>query len=131
MARSIAQASPSRAFFDPADLGRALSNVFLAERLGDGDYLFRVSGSFIVETAGFDATMRRMSQCDAMVGRAEIRQIYDAVVSKGAPRVDFMRVPWRDREWLPVERLLLPLSDDQGACRFLIGASDHWGKQGI
>lgn len=120
------ESPPKRALFDPIALGPALSHIFLAEKRDDGDYLFRVSGSFVVMTAGFDATMRLLSDCEAMTGRAEVRRIYDAVLSAGTPRLDFMRVPWRDREWLPVERLLLPLLSDEGEPRFLVGVSDHW-----
>jgi hypothetical protein len=116
---------PSRDLFDPISLGSALSHVFLAERLDDGDYLYRVSGSFIVAGAGFDATMRRMSNCDAMVGRDEIREVYDQTLADGGPRLDFMYIPWRDREWRSVMRLLLPLADSRGRPRYLIGASDH------
>jgi hypothetical protein len=40
-----------------------------------------------------------------------------------------MRIPWRGREWQPVARLLLPLTDASGVPRFLIGASDNWDQR--
>jgi hypothetical protein len=116
---------PFKDRFDPVDLGSCLRHIFLTEKLADGDYLFRVVGSFFVAGAGFDGSMRRMSEYDQMVGRDEIRQVYDQTLATGGPRLDFMYIPWRDREWRSVMRLLLPLADSRGRPRYLIGASDH------
>jgi len=117
---------PAKEDFDPVEVGADLSHIFLVEQLSDGDYLFRVSGTFIVNGAGFDATMHRMSKCEKMLGKEEIKQIYDQTLALETVRLDFLRIPWRDRDWSPVVRLLLPLRDSSGTARFLIGASEPW-----
>lgn len=122
---------PTRAQLDPVNLHPHLHHVFLAERLPDGDYLYRVAGTSIVEAIGFDPTMKRMSAFSDRLHVAKVKQSLDEVVTRCECRFDIQRGLWFGHEWKLYRRLLMPLARADGSVGYILGCIDLIGQPSI
>lgn len=113
--------APRRADFDPLDLGRYLRNVFLIEVLPDGDYLYRVTGTLIVEHVGFESSRRRLSSLGEYVDIDRIKSDFDDFTGRMTGRYDKAMGPWRGLEWRAYHRLMLPFSQHGETVSHILG----------
>ncbi len=116
--------APSRGDIDPIDLAANLKHVILIEPLSDGDYFYRVVGTAIVDTIGFEPTQQRLSTLGAYLDEGRVRSDFDDLVAAFQPRYDFGRSPWQGQHWRVYHRLLMPLSDDGERVSHIFGCID-------
>jgi hypothetical protein len=112
---------PLRSAIDPIAMGRILANIMLVECLGDGDYLYRVVGTRIVETVGTDVTNKRLSECAHIAQINRVREAYGEVIERRQARFEVQRGLWLRREWIIQQRLLMPLRREDDEIEYILG----------
>lgn len=106
-----ARAMPARADIDPLEMRWILGRLTLVEVLPDGDYLWRLDGTEIVDFFRTNMTGRRLSDYP----RSEMSQLmadeFAAVVQTRSPKIA-RRVGRIDERIWEYDILRLPLSED-------------------
>lgn len=112
---------PAKRDFDIMRFWPVVRHLMLLEWLPDGDFLYRVVGGHIVQAIGFDATAKRLSELDPLVEVDALNAGFTEVVADVRPV--YQKIDGRvfRRDWQTYERMLMPLVDDAGECRFLLG----------
>ncbi len=103
---------PRRSDLDPADLVPYLPSILLVDVVPDERlYVYRLVGTREVKMRGNDPTGKPVME-HGFIDRALALRNYDTVVLSRKPHVD--ATPWvaKDREWLDMETIFLPLSED-------------------
>jgi hypothetical protein len=109
---------PARKDLNPADIPRLLPKLMLADvgRVDAGTDFppirFRLVGTEVVGRFGYELTGRNLSEIDYGDQADEIAALYRRTVDDGRPH--FARIPFRPGgdQFLYMQHLLLPLSDD-------------------
>lgn len=120
------EAVPRKADADPVDLVRILPDVFLCERAAPSrtpaaTVRFGVHGTQVAETLGRDLTNKTLDEVlDDMRARA-VRRPIDLCLDDRAPVRQRLNSVFPGREWVRVDRLVVPLADARGVCRFALG----------
>lgn len=113
---------PRRQDFRPSQAPSILEGLFLVDVLpGENDYYFSLFGAQISMMYGFDMTKRRLSTLEVADVREAVRKTYDEIVKIRRPVYLRGKYTWPGQE-LPVERLLIPLADDEGRLATILGA---------
>jgi hypothetical protein len=103
---------PRRADLDPADLKVYLPSILLVDVVPDSRlYVYRLVGTREVKMRGNDPTGKPVMD-NTFRDRAQALRNYDHVVLSRAPHVDATPTTSVDREWLDMETIFLPLSED-------------------
>jgi hypothetical protein len=103
---------PRRADLDPADLTPYLPSILLVDVVPDDRlYVYRLVGTREVTMRGNDPTGKPVME-NTFLDRAQALRNYDQVVLSKAPHVDATPTTSEDREWLDMETIFLPLSED-------------------
>lgn len=108
--------------FDPLDVKPALGSIVVLEPTEDIEgYRYRLYGSQVVDTYGLDLTGRTSTQLNTEATR-NVRPQYQAVARNNITvytEHDKLRVRETDviERWDRWSRLILPLSDEQGAVK--------------
>ena len=103
---------PRRADLDPADLTAYLPSILLVDVVPDERlYVYRLVGTREVTMRGNDPTGKPVMD-NTFLDRAQALRNYDQVVLSKAPHIDVTPTTSADREWLDMETVFLPLSED-------------------
>ncbi|MDY0872315.1 PAS domain-containing protein [Dongia rigui] len=103
---------PRRADLDPADLTPYLPSILLVDVVADERlYVYRLVGTREVTMRGNDPTGKPVME-NTFLDRAQALRNYDQVVLSKAPLVDPTPTTSEDHEWLDMETIFLPLSED-------------------
>ncbi|MBI2256336.1 MAG: PAS domain-containing protein [Proteobacteria bacterium] len=103
---------PRRADVDPADLTAHLPSILLVDVVPDDRlYVYRLVGTREAKIRGNDPTGKPVMD-NTFLDRAQALRNYDHVVLSKAPHVDATPTTSEDREWLDMESIFLPLSED-------------------
>lgn len=114
---------PRRSRFRPPYAPTVLGYVFLIDVLPeDNDYYFSLFGERIAVLYGTDLGHRRLSEIGDAMLRTSLRTTYDRVVATHLPLYMRGRYAWPDRS-IPIERLLVPMADDDGRLSAICGIS--------
>lgn len=119
-------AIPCRGAIDPTKFQDSLDMVWLMERHADGHYRYRLAGQTISEMHG---GIRRGSDTACLFGPESLemfRPRWEAVLDKGrivrAEGVVFLA---EGQQISRVERLMLPLRNDDGDVSVILGATSY------
>ena len=116
-------ALPSRADLDPTEILPALlPHVFLVDVVDGGrDFRYRLVGTHIVESVGFEYTGRLVSEF--MRGREEEMQArdYHRLVESREPQHVICNMVAFGRDYMRFERVVCPLSSDGEAIDMIFG----------
>ncbi len=103
---------PRRSDLDPADLTAYLPSILLVDVVQDDRlYVYRLVGTREVSMRGKDPTGKPVMD-NTFLDREQALRNYDQVVLSKAPHVDATPTTSEDREWLDMETIFLPLSED-------------------
>jgi len=105
---------------DALALRRILPNIWMYQRLDDGDYLCRLAGEAINRRWHGSIARRKLSEYCETSEYAVIRSRFDVVTARGLLAFGATRV--HDGGWV-VERIYGPLLDDDGRPRIILGCS--------
>jgi len=105
---------PARADIDPIEIPRILPHVSLVEReRGSGRMRYRLLGSALVESIGWDATGHYLDAVYPGFDGSASRQYRQQVFDMGKPSHRLGRPSLRfAKDFVDVERLYLPLAED-------------------
>lgn len=113
---------PGRDGMDVLDLpSDALPHAFIYERTDDGRFRCRLAGTRFVEDLGYDPTGHHLDdKLDPVLGRSRLALYEDCIT---APRALYYRARLSPVRQAHREsgRLLLPVSDANGAAHFVFG----------
>jgi hypothetical protein len=106
-------AIPRRGDIDPIDLKPWLGSLLMLTVLGEGDdFRYDVFGVNLVEILGYDLTRRTVRECGDLL-LPQVLEEYKRLYATGQPVFVRRESPYaRDHQRL--EKLILPLADDQG-----------------
>lgn len=104
-------ALPGRPDIDPVELRAYLGRVAIAE-VRDGELVYRLVGSELVEEWGFEATGRRIVDTLPAEQTETVMTAYRTVLAQACPVL--AKLPMRTRPWCGplIDALLLPLARD-------------------
>lgn len=113
--------APRKHDMDPLEMAAWLGNLMVVAVLDNGDFLYRLYGTNLVQLFGRELTGRRLSSLSG-AERNRIQARLQSVLSDRRPR-HFRFEYRRGSRSLPVAELILPLSDDgERVSHLLIGA---------
>lgn len=120
--RSIGEGSiPSRCQLTPAAMLPFLSGVLLWDHApATDDFFCRLAGTRICEVAGRELRGQSLEQMHG-TGSAAVRINFEDVVHRRSINFVQRRMSWVNRAYRQYERLLMPLTDETGAVRHLMG----------
>jgi hypothetical protein len=101
---------PPRAAIDPAEIPKLLRDLQLHERMADGRYLCRLSGSAVVAALGLDSTGRYADEIVAPRSWPSRKAMFDRALQDRRPVLYRARITVPGKEWRAYRRLLLPLA---------------------
>ncbi|MEQ8602489.1 MAG: hypothetical protein RIB45_04155 [Marivibrio sp.] len=90
-----------------------------AERLPDGDFLFRLVGELVRHYAGVSLKNKKLSEIDLNGSEGFIARKYAAAVETGAPVCSRGRYNFGDRE-VAREAVVMPFAEADGGVRHLL-----------
>ena len=111
---------PKRQEFRPTRIPALLGYYFLMDVLKDGDYHFSLAGEYVAELFGIDATHWCLSQIGNEDMRTRLKQTYDIVVETATFHYVRGHYTWPEHS-VGIERLLVPLADNNGCLRAILG----------
>lgn len=129
---SPGQAIPRRDAFDPTHIPHLLSFLILAD-LVDGEPIFRVVGTEMVDAWGSDFTGRPLSEFMSGDYHDFIRRLFDTCVEKQAPVFSHSRFQWDRGRRLDTIRLMVPFArndDPDTVGHVLVGQSFDFTQAG-
>lgn len=113
----------SRMKIDFAKMSAVLDNVFLVDVVSDGeDYYFKYFGETMHIMCGINLCGHLLSDVDDAGMRNSFKASYDEAVKSRAPLFLKGYYAWM-RAKIPIERLLVPIVDEDGAVIALCGIS--------
>jgi hypothetical protein len=118
------QTMPFYRDFRLADVPWMAGKLYMVEVIDGGeDYRFRVVGEIIARLQCSDCTGKRFSEIDCCPGTTEaLRAELDRMLLMREPLYRRGRMIWPGREYIGVERLIVPLADETGDLIVVLGA---------
>jgi hypothetical protein len=118
-----AHGMPSRRDLGARALKAVLPNVVIVDAVGDGPtrrYRFRLEGTALTELLG-DHTGKFFDEAVVSPFRERWSAMMDATLDGGAPLRFFGRIEYDTQDYLSMELLLAPLSDEGAQAVLLVG----------
>jgi hypothetical protein len=116
---------PGRQHFDPVDIPKIISWVFLCEVLrpaeGGLDFRYRLIGTSNNRLVGKDATGMTVSEAFAPEAAEAIHRHYGITVERREPTFWQTDVPTRERRFVHCHRAVFPLARDGETVDMLVG----------
>ena len=103
---------PSRADFDPNELKRHLSSLFITEVLDDGDFRYRLIGTAVTRAMGRDVTGLRLTEAYRPQDAAHMLGLYRKLCQKRVPVWRAGRTRWSEVDYSLFEVVFMPLGAD-------------------
>lgn len=116
---------PSRQSFDPVALRGDLRHVFFVgveDGADDLRFLMKVHGSEVNAILGVDATGKYLDELLAESRWRKIVKGFKTCLSQRRPVLEEFSSVFPGREHIQVTRLVLPMSDETGRARFILGS---------
>jgi hypothetical protein len=114
---------PKRRDFRPTRVPALLGYYFLVNVRDDSkDYYFRLIGEHMALLFGSDVTHKWLSEIGNAPLCVRLRETYDLVVAKRTFYYVRGRYTWPERS-VAIERLLVPMTDDNGKLDTILGVS--------
>lgn len=126
-----APALPDRASIDPRGLDRALSHVFLVERIAPGLARFRIAGMHLADLMGMEVRGMPLSAMFDTCGREQMQKLLEQVFA--GPAVLELALEGErgiGRPSLEGRMILLPVRGDSGECDRALGCIVTLGPVG-
>ncbi len=112
---------PPRAAFDPIAIPAALPSVFLIERLDVDTYRFRLLGTDFAERGVIDLTGTLLKRSEVDPDRSPVFSVLDRVLDTPCG-IQMLGVEQNEQgRQVLVEYVALPLADEEGIARFVVG----------
>ncbi|WP_287187563.1 PAS domain-containing protein [Rhodovulum sp.] len=123
---------PSRAELDPRGFSRALSNCFIAEAITPRHLRLRLTGQHLSDVMGMDMRGMPLSALIMPDSRPHLEQVIAEGLANmaGPARISLFAPPRFGQHALYGGIVLLPLRDEAGAPRRMLGAFATVGKPG-
>lgn len=116
------RAFPSRADIEPTEIPALLSHVFLIDVVDGGrDFRYRLLGTHIVESVGFEFTGQLVSEFMRDREQELRAQDYHRLVESREPQHVIGNMVAFGRDYMRYERVLCPLSSDGEAIDMIFG----------
>lgn len=115
------RAMPARRDIDPVEIPLLMPHVFLVDVPQSGPFTYRLSGTAVVELMGHDFTGRAIGEGTIPAHRGEVIARYTRIAATATPFFHHARLRERTNDFAEVDRLILPLSDDQRRVNMLLG----------
>jgi hypothetical protein len=113
---------PRRSDLSPGDIGPLLPHVFLIDVTRDPrDFRFRLVGTRISETTGQQMTGKMMSEVFPPEFYRDVHHHWSLTVDEQRPRLGIGTLWVSDKEWMPWEGLIMPLSHRSDEADMLLG----------
>lgn len=117
---------PSRRDFDPAEVPRLLSRMFLVDVLPaiapERRYRVRLEGTELVESHGSDWTGRYLHEVNTLATADRLVAVADRVVAGRIPFASTGALYWLPgKPHYHYETILLPLAEDDGIVNMIMG----------
>lgn len=108
----VATALPSRAQLDPLEMRHFLAKILIIDVESPDDYTFRLCGTEISGANGRDLTGQRADTVSLGASAPHFIDAYRRTVRARAPMFFQGKIWWQDRDYIPFEQVILPLSSD-------------------
>ncbi len=116
------RSAPERKNVDPTKIRDALSNTFILEALGQGDFSFRLAGSHLCSTYCRELKGRPFDQLWSKKDRDAIRTLIKAVTEDHAVALVTFDGTTQSSNTLSFETILLPLRHNGSSTNRILGA---------
>lgn len=120
-ARRGPRAAPTRAAIDPADFAELMAQVFIAGRMGLGQYPLRLAGGFVADLHGRDLRQENLVSLWGRDDRARLITALEIARRRAEPFVVEAEAETREGDTLGVEILFAPLIGPSGETDRVIG----------
>ncbi|HTH95841.1 MAG TPA: PAS domain-containing protein [Stellaceae bacterium] len=120
LAKRGTETMPRRADIDPADLVKALPSLVIWEAYGTDDFRCRLAGTEVCLELlkRLEGILLSQIPCPLL---SEAQEEFRAVSTEGKASLIDRTLGWLNRPHMHYRHLLLPLRDNQGAPRMLLG----------
>jgi len=114
---------PWRDDFNPAEIVRLLPYVFIVEKQPEtGRFFFRLSGTGIRDIMGFENTNHCLDELLQGEDLESVTEMFDQVLSQAVCVRSIEGLTYSDRSYLRVEIIRLPLCNNGGKARLVVGS---------
>lgn len=119
---------PTRDELSPSVLRAVLASTFMIDVVDDGrDFRFRFAGDRVIQFMGRRFAGMLLSELTGSSFFDNMRAMYSGCVASRGPVTSGVRpVTYPGKEFLEVEAMVLPLSDDAKNVTHLFGAFESW-----
>jgi len=115
---------PRASLFNPGDIASIVDYVYTARYLpGENDYLLGYSGNCMHLLFGADLGGMRLSEVGDAILRQSQHDSYDRVIRTHLPLYMRGYYVWPNGKSVPIERLLVPMVDEDGHANTICGIS--------
>ncbi len=115
-------AMPRRADFDPVEVPLLLPYIYLVDVIDGGqDFKYRLVGTHITESVGFDFTGQRISEFMKTNESEDRAAAYADCLQSGMPNCSAGNLVDYGRDYMLYERLLCPFSMDGNTVDVILG----------
>ena len=115
------RALPARRDISPMEVPELLPHLFLVDVPAEGPMVYRLSGTAVVALMGHDVTGRTIGEGMVPGHRAEAIQRYRRIADGARPFFHRARLREHTNDFAQVERIVLPLSDNDARVNMLLG----------
>ncbi|MBI3452005.1 MAG: PAS domain-containing protein [Rhodospirillales bacterium] len=113
---------PSRSDIDPLDVPVLLPHLFLIDvPLAGWPLTYRLAGTAVAALFGQELTGQAVGEGTLNDYRDEVHVRYAAIIASQRPFYHQARLRERTNDFTDIERLILPLSDDEKRVNMLLG----------
>lgn len=115
---------PARSQIDPLDVPDLLSGIFLIDvdyQNGEPRFRFRLIGSRIATVVESDPTGMWFEDFYDKNNIGYMQKLYRSVALTGEPFTNHSHAPFSDKDFVKLDRLLLPLSSDGSQVDMILG----------
>lgn len=112
---------PARRDISPFEMPELLPHLFMVDVPASGPMIYRLSGTAVVALMGHDITGRTIGEGMVPAHREEAVTRYARIAAEAKPFFHRARLREDTNDFVPVERLILPLSDDGARVNMMLG----------
>ena len=118
---SFKSTKPSRQDFDISEVQSLASNIYLIERISDGNYLYRLCGDTVGELIGNHYRMVEINHESPVYDDRQLAIYLDKISKQNSPSRCQGNLSFVDRGFIDFESLDCPLFDGNGLITHFVG----------
>jgi hypothetical protein len=122
---------PRKTALDPAQVRKILPNLVIYERKDITIFQIRLMGTKVAQRIGVDLTGKNLLDFFHYAGKAEAQQDLNRIVDEPCGQFLVVKDRFTSGREAWVEILRLPLTDDLGQTRFIIGCTEEKNTTGV